>query len=100
MSFFNDAQKDALLTGRYICSKCGARMQFEDEWEDILVCLECGHSVELERYGMEDDEEYEALYPTREEVAENLTKIISKKGEGPDEGSFSFLFGDAYEIPF
>lgn len=65
---FNDAQKDALLTGRYICSKCGARMQFEDEWEDILVCLECGHSVELERYGMEDDEEYEALYPTREEV--------------------------------
>lgn len=75
MSFFNDAQKDALLTGRYICSKCGARMQFEDEWEDILVCLKCGHSVELERYGMEDDEEYEALYPTREEVAENLTKI-------------------------
>ena len=75
MSFFNDAQKDALLTGRYICSKCGARMQFEDEWEDILVCLVCGHSVELERYGMEDDEEYEALYPTREEVAENLTKI-------------------------
>ena len=75
MSFFNDAQKDALLTGRYICSKCGARMQFEDEWEDILVCLECGHSAELERYGMEDDEEYEALYPAREEVAENLTKI-------------------------
>lgn len=68
MSFFNDAQKDALLTGRYICSKCGARMQFEDEWEDILVCLECGHSVELEQYRMEDDEEYEALYPTREEV--------------------------------
>lgn len=33
MSFFNDAQKDALLTGRYICSKCGARMQFEDESE-------------------------------------------------------------------
>lgn len=72
MSFFNDAQKDALLTGRYICSKCGARMQFEDEWEDILVCLECGHSVELEQYGMEDDEEYEALYPTREEVCGEL----------------------------
>ena len=43
-------------------------MQLEDEWEDILVCLECGHSVELEQYGMEGDEEYEALYPTREEV--------------------------------
>lgn len=47
MNFFNDAQKDALLTGRYICSECGALMQFEDEWEDILVCLECGHSVDL-----------------------------------------------------
>lgn len=47
-------------------------MQFEDEWEDILVCLECGHSVELEQYGMEDDEEYEALYPTREEVCGEL----------------------------
>lgn len=82
MSFFNDAQKDALLTGRYICSKCGARMQFEDEWEDILVCLECGHSVELERYGMEDDEEYEALYPTREEVCgefdEDQIRLLAK----------------------
>lgn len=68
MSFFNDAQKDALLTGRCVCSPCGAWMRFEDVWEVVLVCLECGHSVELERYGMEDDEEYEALYPTREEV--------------------------------
>lgn len=23
MSFFNDAQRDGLLTGRYICSECG-----------------------------------------------------------------------------
>ena len=85
MSFFNDAQKDALLTGRYICSKCGARMQFEDEWEDILVCLECGHSVELEQYGMEDDEEYEALYPTREEVCGEFdedSKRLLAKGRG------------------
>ena len=56
MNFFNDAQKDALLTGRHICSECGALMQFEDEWEDILVCLECGHSVDLDHYGMENDE--------------------------------------------
>lgn len=68
MSFFNDAQKDALLTGRYICSECGAIMQFEDEWEDTLVCLGCGHSVGLEHYGIENDEEYEALYPTREDI--------------------------------
>lgn len=67
MSFFNDAQKDALFGGRYICRVCGAEMQFEDENEDILICLECGHSEESDRYGMSDDE-YDALYPTREEV--------------------------------
>lgn len=47
MSFFNDAQRDALFTGRYICSECGGLMEFEDEYEDILVCPACGHSVEL-----------------------------------------------------
>lgn len=31
MSFFNDAQRDGLLTGRYICSECGGLMEFEDE---------------------------------------------------------------------
>ena len=68
MSFFNDAQRDGLLTGRYICSECGGLMEFEDEWEDTLVCPACGHSVDLEHYGMENDEEYDALtdglYPT------------------------------------
>ena len=52
MSFFNDAQRDGLLTGRYICSECGGLMEFEDEWEDTLVCPACGHSVDLEHYGM------------------------------------------------
>lgn len=55
MSFFNDAQRDGLLTGRYICSECGGLMEFEDEWEDTLVCPACGHSVDLEHYGMEND---------------------------------------------
>lgn len=36
MSFFNDAQRDGLLTGRYICSECGGLMEFEDEWEDMV----------------------------------------------------------------
>lgn len=67
MSFFNDAQVEALLTGRYICRKCGAIMQFEDEYEDTLVCPECGYSEDSDRYGM-SDEEYDALYPTKEEV--------------------------------
>lgn len=49
MSFFNDAQRDGLLTGRYIC----------------------GHSVDLEHYGMENDEEYDALYPTRDQICDD-----------------------------
>lgn len=55
MSFFNDAQKDALLTGRYICSKCGARMQFEDEWKTMRNMKLC-------------------ILPEKK-FAENLTKI-------------------------
>lgn len=35
MSFFNDAQRDGLLTGRYICSECGGLMEFEDEMKPI-----------------------------------------------------------------
>lgn len=71
MSFFNNAQRDGLLTGRYICSECGGLMEFEDEWEDTLVCPACGHSVDLEHYGMENDEEYDALYPTREQICDD-----------------------------
>ena len=43
-------------------------MEFEDEWEDTLVCPHCGHSIDLDDYGREGNEEYENLYPTREEV--------------------------------
>lgn len=68
MSFVNDKLKEGLLEGRYICSECGATMEFEDEWEDVLICPKCGHSVELEHYGFENEEEYESLYPTKEEV--------------------------------
>ena len=68
MGFFNDKSVDALLSGRYICSECGAIMEFENEWEDILICPKCGHSVESEYYGFENDEDYDALYPTKDEV--------------------------------
>lgn len=36
-SFFNKKAIEALLTGKYICSQCGAEMEFEDEWEDVLI---------------------------------------------------------------
>lgn len=71
MSFFNDAQRDALVTGHYFCSKCGGLMEFEDEWEDTLVCPTCGHSVDLEHYSMENDEDYDALYPRKEDICDD-----------------------------
>ena len=68
MSIFNEKQRKAMTDGEYICSECGRLMEFEDEWEDTLVCPDCGHSIDLEEYGCEGDEKYENLYPTREEV--------------------------------
>lgn len=68
MSFFNEKRLEAMETGRYYCSKCNHLMEFEDEWEDSLICPSCGHSVDIDHYGVEDDEAYEALYPTKEEV--------------------------------
>ena len=68
MSFFNDAVVEAMRTGNYICSKCGAKMEFENELEITLVCPKCGHSIDFDRYGFENDEDYEALYPTKEDV--------------------------------
>ncbi len=71
MSFFNDAQTEAFRTGKYICSECGRIMLFEDDNEDVLVCPACGDSVDLDRYGFASDEEYEALYPTLDELVDN-----------------------------
>ena len=75
MSFLTTRKRTHyLLAGIFAVNaeqECSSRMNGKIYW----YASNCGHSVELERYGMEDDEEYEALYPTREEVAENLTKI-------------------------
>lgn len=68
MSFFNEKQIEAMKRGQYICSECGEVMKFEDEWENTLICPNCGHETPLERYGCESDEEYEKLYPTLEEL--------------------------------
>ena len=53
-------------------------MEFEDEWEDTLVCPHCGHSIDLDDYGREGNKEYENLYPTREEVLA-LQMMIPRK---------------------
>lgn len=68
MSIFNEEQIKAMFSREYICHECGHLMEFEDEWEDTLVCPHCGHSIDLDDYGREGNEEYENLYPIREEV--------------------------------
>lgn len=69
MGFFNDKLKEALFTGDYICPRCGGKMEFEDEkWRDTLVCPSCGNSMDLDEYGFTDEESYNNLYPTIEEV--------------------------------
>ena len=65
--FFSDAYLKAMKTGKYICPECGHKMRWEDEWEDTLVCDKCGFSEEGDHYGY-TDEEYEALFPTKEQV--------------------------------
>lgn len=49
-------------SGKYICHECGAIMHFEDENRSSLVCDDCGHSVYIDDYGMED-EDYDDIYP-------------------------------------
>lgn len=68
MGFFNDKQIEAMFGGGYFCSECGSKMEFEDEWEDILICPKCGHSIDSDHYGFENEEDYDALFPTKEEV--------------------------------
>lgn len=72
MSIFNEELINSMKTGKYICHECGNLMEFEDEkWRDTLVCPNCGHSVDLDHYGCEGEEEYESLYPTLDEVIES-----------------------------
>lgn len=95
MSFFNDKQKEALLSGNYYCSQCGNLMEFEDEWEDTLVCPnpECGHSVDSDRYGCEDDDEYERLYPTLEEVL-GIADEEDNEEDHPEGETYDEVYGE------
>lgn len=65
MSIFNEEQIKAMFSREYICHECGHLMEFEDEWEDTLVCPRCGHGIGLDDYGRGGYEEDEHLYPTR-----------------------------------
>lgn len=81
MSMFNQKQIDAMFGDDYICSQCGAKMEFEDEWRDNLICPKYGYEVDIDRYGFESEEEYDALFPTKEE----LLGIEEERDEYDDE---------------
>ena len=68
MGFFNEERILAMETGNYWCPKCGFKMEWEDEWEETLICPNCGHDMDSDHYGIESEEEYEALYSTKEEL--------------------------------
>lgn len=70
MSFFNDAMIRGFTTGEHPCPKCGANMAWEDELEITLICPSCGYDIDYEHYGFSSEEEYDALYPTLEEILE------------------------------
>lgn len=91
MSIFNKKQNKALLSKKYICNECGELMEFEDEWEDILICPKCGHTIETDDYGFEDgdDEDYEEYYPTKEEVL----GIVSEDDEIDEDNPY----GETYD---
>jgi DNA-directed RNA polymerase subunit M/transcription elongation factor TFIIS len=67
MDIFNEKRIEAMFSGKYECPVCGSLMEFEDEWETVLVCPQCGESIELDRYGFTDDE-YDELYPMEDEL--------------------------------
>lgn len=64
----HEEHRAGLFSGIYYCPICHEIMQFEDEVErDDLICPHCGCSEDLDHYGY-TDEEYDALYPSMEEV--------------------------------
>ena len=87
MSFFNDAQNEAFRTGEYICSECGVVMAFEDDMEEVLICPACNHSVDSDHYGFANEEEYNAQYPTEEEV------LAREETEGSTGEKYSTIYG-------
>lgn len=48
----------------YTCYECGAVM---DIVGDVLVCPDCGHSVDVDDWVTEPSD-YEDYYPTREQI--------------------------------
>ena len=78
MSIFNEKRWLAFETGKFICPECGNEMVFRDKWETELFCPDCGYEVELEKYGFDSEEEYEAAYPIID-IVEDQTEEESEE---------------------
>jgi tRNA(Ile2) C34 agmatinyltransferase TiaS len=82
MSIFSEKWWMAFETGKYICSECGGEMKFTNKWEDRLRCPKCGHEVQTDLYGIESEEEFDALYPilpSKEEIEKEKTEKKKRK---------------------
>lgn len=86
MGLLSEKMLEGMRTGKYPCEKCGNLMIWETDREDILVCPKCGYSVDSDHYGF-TDEEYEALYPTLEELIDQ---------EEDDEDSCEEIYEEVY----
>lgn len=69
-------RKDDGSSGKYTCYECGGNMTLHD---DILICDECKHSVDLDFYGYE--ESYDEFY--RELEAEKEPPVGCRACGGP-----------------
>ncbi|MCD7804551.1 MAG: DNA-directed RNA polymerase I [Oscillospiraceae bacterium] len=58
---------DLIFPEEHKCPECGAQLEWEDEYEETLVCPECGWECDSDHFRL-TDEEYDAQYPTKEEV--------------------------------
>ena len=56
----------------FTCPECGGEMEFEDQYEDVLICKSCRYDMPYEKYGYHDEEVWDAInnFPTYEELME------------------------------
>ena len=84
MSLFSFGQILGMFGGKHTCPQCGAQMEWENDNEETLVCPQCGNSIDSDHYGF-TDEEYDSLYPSKEEVCGYKDDDEDDCGESYDE---------------
>ena len=57
--YINKAIK-TIVTGKYICPKCGHEMVVDQEWDDLIWCPNCNYDTDFDGYI--SNENYDDLY--------------------------------------